>query len=554
MHIFSFSPRVQASKSLLITLRFIIGTFFVSTVATANGGSINIGKTPVLTATLPTNLTFQVEFSTNGTTWSSTGVLLAGTGNSATVRLDGFPTNGNYRLSAIGTSNIITPAISDSLHVSASFPGASEVRIESVNQLGTTNWTNQAFAFSNLQTAFVAPLRPSPTNNAFLRAAQPVTPLVLATLSSYLADTNNNRAGFGIVADDMPQLYRNGYIAAPCPSIYDRGGSNSVAAGECYELTGPYGKSTVIVADSGDFAPSGTCEIGRPYFDVGTAAFTNLFKTPDGYRIATYRLVPAPVSGNVKLVCVINSGGYYTELRPYNYRAGIIKLEVQAGTGPWTELPRTSYNSFVYNSGTPLTIFNTRVTSRFGEVVTFPTITSLNTNDRITANSQFNVFPDQGPSPVWIPPPVYTDVLTNVLGGAWGTASSDGTTLNPSFSGSVYQGNYSLRISNLGGFGTVNFFAPASFPSQPDAYLEFAIRSEGALITTLRMQLQGFDATGGAAASTSVALPSIDSSWRVFRIPLASAGSPAQINQLNLINTLSGTLPNIDLDCVAFRW
>ena len=551
MRFFSSVPCAGALKTPRVSRCFAFAIILVGVLATATAGSINIGQTPVLIATLPTNSTYQVEFSTNGTVWNFNGVLIAGTGNSASVRLDGFPTNGSYRLSAIGVSNIVTPVISNSLYVGASFPGASEVRIEAVNPLGMTNWTNQAFAFSNLQSAFVTPLRTPLGSNAFFRALQPVTPLLLAALSSYPAEPNSTYSGYGNVADDMPQLYKDGFIAALCPAVYHRGGTNAAAAGECYELVGPQGKTTVIVADIEQFPTPGTCDGSRLYLDIGTPAFTNLFKNGEGYGVAAYRVVPAPVVGNIKMVCVNNSGGYYVELRPYNHRAGVIKMEVQGAGGSWTELPRTDYNSFIYSSGTPLAFpINTRITSRFGEVVTFPVINSMASDDRFTANAQFTMFPDQGPSPVWILPPVYTDALTNGLGGDWAT----GGVGNPSYSGDVYQGSYSLQISNLAGFNSVTFYSPVKFPRQTDAYLEFAIRSESASINGLKIQFVGSDATGVSAQSVAVSLPTIDGNWRAFRIPLQPALTPLQITQFRLMNSTAGTLPTINLDAIAFRW
>jgi expansin (peptidoglycan-binding protein) len=334
--------------------------------------------------------------------------------------------------------------------------------------------------------------------------------------------------------------------------MYHRGGTNAAAAGECYELAGPQGKTTVIVADIANDSLPNTCDVGRAYFDIGFAAFTNLFTPEVGYGPVTFRLVPAPVVGNIKMVCVVNSGGFYLELRPYNHRAGVSKLEVQAtANSPWLELPRTAYNSFVYSSGSPLAVpFNARITSRFGEVITFPAIASLTSGDRLTANGQFTVFPDQGPSPVWIVPAVYAEGFTNSMGTPWTPSSSS---LNPTYTGSAYQGNYSLRITNMIPYGTVSFFAPLKFPPKPDGFVEFAIRSETATITTLIARIQGYDAAGVEAAASIVKLPSIDGSWRVLRIPLAPTGPPAQIYSLLFQNISGSTTIAFDLDSISFR-
>ena len=537
-------------------LAITVAVLLIGGLAKAAGGTLSIAQTPILNAALPAGSTYQVEYSTNGSTWISTGVLVAGSGTTNAVRLDGFSENVSYRLSAISSVATVTPVISKGLHLRPSFPGASELRIESLNRLGATDWTNRAFVFTNLQGGFISPLRPPFTNAEFFRAIQPATPLTTATITYYAPDTNATSAGYGIVADDMPQLYQAGYIAAMCPAAYHPGGSNAAAAGECYELVGPQGKTTVMVADITSGSPPGTCDVGKPYFDIGNVAFTNIFTPFVGLGPATYRLVPAPVAGNVKMVCVINSGGYYVEFRPYNHRAGVSKFEVQATTNdPWIELPRTTYNSFVYNSATPLAVpFKCRITSRFGEVIMFPSITSLTNGSRFTANSQFISFPDQAPSPIWIVPPVYTEGFTNNLGAPW-TASGSGISINPYYSGSAYQGSYSLRLTNLTGFNGISFWLPSyQFPKQTDGYLEFAIRSEGGAINRLTVMIQGYDAAGATSASTVVALPTIDSAWRVIRIPLDPAASPPQITGFYLQNFSALNLPPINLDSIVFRW
>ncbi|HEX5219791.1 MAG TPA: hypothetical protein VFZ59_09510 [Verrucomicrobiae bacterium] len=476
---------------------------FVGDLAKAASGTLSIANTPILNAALPAGATYQVEYTTNASTWIATGVLVAGTGTNNAVRLDGFPESASYRLSAIGSVATVTPVVSKGLHLHPAFPGASELRIESLNTLGTADWTNRAFVFTNLQGAFISPLRPPFTNAEFFRALQPAAPLTTATVTYYTPNTNANAAGYGIVADDMPEIYRAGYIAAPCPAIYNRGGANAAGAGECYELVGPQGKTTVMVADTVSDSPPGTCDVGRPYFDIGIAAFTNLFPATAGIGPVTFRLVPAPVVGNIKMLCVINSGGFYTELRPYNHRAGVSKLEVQAAASdPWIELPRTTYNSFVYSSSPPLaTPFNCRITSRFGEIITFPSLTSLTNGSRFTANGQFTSFPDQGPSPIWIVPPVYTEEFTNHLGAPWNATSSGGVGVNPNYSGSAYQGSYSLRLTDLTAFSGVSFSLPTyQFPKPTDGFLEFAIRSEGSAINTLNVTIRGYDA-GGATVN-----------------------------------------------------
>jgi hypothetical protein len=255
------------------------------------------------------------------------------------------------------------------------------------------------------------------------------------------------------------------------------------------------------------------------------------------------------------MVCVINSGGYYLELRPYNHRAGVSKLEVQGTGGSWTSLPRSDYNSFVYSSG-PQLIFplNVRITSRFGETVTFPVINAMTNGERFSANAQFNVFPDQGPSPVWMIPPVYADGTTTELGAQWSVTPYSGPSVNLLYPNSVYQGAYSLRITNFTGFSGVLFNTLVSFPRPTNGYLELAIRSEGASISALRVIIEGSTISGSNTVSSSIAFPVVDTTWRNYRIPLEPAQAPALINQVRLMSFTSSQLPNVLLDSISFRW
>lgn len=530
--------------------------FLISSLLKSAAGTITIAPTPILNTVLTSNVTYEVEFSTNGTTWLASGVLVTGNGEVNSIRLDTFPEHASYRLTPVGSGAAVVPAVSTGWHLQAAFPGASELRLEASPLADEATWTHRAFVFTNLQGAFIHPLTLPLTGNEFFRAVQPAAPLQLASLTSYPVDLNSTLSGYGVVLGEMPQLYRDGYVAAVCAAVYNRDGINAAAAGECYELVGTRGQTTVMVADLALGTPAGTCDVGRPFFDLGTAAFTNLFGPGDGYGIATYRLVPAPVTGNLKMICTLNSGGYYVTFRPYNHRAGISKLELQpTANGPWIELSRDTANNFVYSSTPPLSVpFNARITSRFGEVVTFPTITSLNTDDKITANGQFAIFPDQGPSPVWMLPPVYTEGLTNIFGAQWTTTTSGGLSVTPAYSGSAYQGNYSLRIANFVGYSQLSLFNLLKFPKPPGGYLEFAIRSEGAVINGLTLRIRGSSAGGATAWSALMPLPAVNNTWRVFHIPLDLNNVPAQIDTIQLSNSTGSTLPSVNLDSIAFRW
>ncbi len=519
----------------------------------AHAGTVALRPTPILTTTLPTNTTYQVESSADGNTWQATSVLVAGTGLPIALRLDGFSESLTYRFSRIGAADFIVPTITNGWHVSGSFPNVGEVRIQTSSTLTPDSWEHLDFVFPDSAGAFVWAWRPPWSSPTFFRGLQPAEPLELVTLGSYSADPNVGYSGFGVVADDMPQLYRDGFICAPCPAFYHRG-SSAAAAGECYEFAGPFGTATVMVGDISLTPPPNTCDTGKPFFDISESAFAALFKEPAGWATATYRLVPAPVEGNLKMVVVQSAAPFYVELRPYNHRAGVSKLEIQnAGSATWTELPRTDYNSFVFSGGVLTFPVNVRVTSRFGEVVQFPPIASMNMNQRFAATAQFTNFPSQSPTPVWIQSPVYSDSLSNMLGSVWTTSAYGGAAVNPNYTGNAYEGTASLRISGLAGFSSVNFTYPHSFPRTTDGFLEFAIRSgNAAAVENLAIVFVGSDSGGNTVNSAPVKFPALNATWQLMRIPLSPALAPERLVQFRIYNDSSVPIESVLLDSIKF--
>jgi hypothetical protein len=306
------------------------------------------------------------------------------------------------------------------------------------------------------------------------------------------------------------------------------------------------------VADRGGSETDALCEDGRSFFDLATPVYTAVASN-DGFSTATVRLVPTPVTGNVKLFVVQNAGGFYLELRPYNYRAGITKLEVQRpGSTTWMALPRTSYNSFVYSGdaiGSPLSV---RVTSRFGESITFPPA-DLPANARIIATAQFVTFPEIGPAPIWVLPPVYVDSFNNMTGGSWAASPFGGASVNASYTADFYRGTASLRLSDLSPGAGVAIGHQQRFTRPVNGVFEFAIKSEsGSGSSNLAVLFSGVDASGAAVSSAPVTLPVIGHSWRVIRISLQAAEVPAKITSFQIMNSSSVAAATVLLDQISF--
>jgi len=163
------------------------------------------------------------------------------------------------------------------------------------------------------------------------------------------------------------------------------------------------------------------------------------------------------VTGNVKLLVVNNSGGFYLALTPYNYRAGITKVEIKSNSSStWVNMPRSAANRFEYNTGTALVFpVQVRVTSRFGEIVTFLPIASMATDQRIAGTTQFTTFPALAPTPAVKMSPVYTDSFSSVPGDSWSASPYSGATVNAAFTGAHHEGSACIQLSALGGFNGV---------------------------------------------------------------------------------------------------
>lgn len=511
---------------------------------------MRIEGTPLLSASLPAGTTWQVESFQAGGPWTPTGVLLAGAAAPVVARLDGFPVDAAYRCMRIDGKAAVLPAVTRGFHL-AGTSEKEQVRIDASPDLAA--WSQAAVALTDTDGRYLRAVREPLAARGFFRSEVPGQPLEFACVTYYDADPALGAAGFGPVADDMPAFFQNRFTAAVPAADFNRGGINAAASGECYELAGPLGSTTVMISDLTTDVPPSIAASGRKYMDLGQPAFTAVADPASGIAAVTRRLVPAPVAGNVKLLVVVNASGFFTEFRPYNHRAGIDTLEIKpAASSTWTALPRTTYNSFQH-SGAALTFpLSLRVTSRFGEMVNFAPIVSLTAGDRITGPAQFAVFPQQAPQPVWLGSPVYRDGNDGVPGDAWTASGDPGVTLNTGFTGEVYEGSASLRIDGLTTFRGVDFnsFAPVAKPEI--GVLEFALRSETTTVAnSMGLVIEGLAAGGGPASSATLELPPLTATWQLFRMPLGTAGIPPKLSKIRLACLSAEARPPLLMDRVT---
>ncbi len=534
---------------ILLSLRLFLAVGVTPVLA----NTVFIHPVPVLHAALPTGTTHQVETSTNGIVWNPSGVLVSGSGVTNSVRLDMLPMNIQYRYVQVGTTSVVLPAVTSALSLSNYFKLAVEVHVQTKTSLVQDTWTLRRITFPDLNGHFLHAFRFPTQQVEAIRAYEPGKPMERATVANYAANpTSVSLGGFGPVADDMPPLYRDGFMATACDWFFHRDGSNAAAAGECYELAGPMGLTTVMVSDVA-FAPTGTCASGLSYFDIGQAAYTNLFIESGGYGTATYRLVPAPVSGNVKMF-VAASSAFTFSLTPYNYRAGVHSLEVQFAGGAWSNLPRSLGNRFDYVGLINAFPMQARITSRFGEVVSFPPINVITTGARYVASSQFTVFPDLETKPEWILSPIYVNDFSRILGDRWSFTPFGGVTFNPTNPGAAYQGSAGLSITNLATSSGFILGAPRRFTTPPDGLLEFAIRSgTTGVLDNVNLRVDGFTSTSTSTNSSLIRLPTITTNWQILRIPLGPAKTPPRIGSIFVINHSASSSASLRLDSIFFR-
>jgi hypothetical protein len=268
-------------------------------------------------------------------------------------------------------------------------------------------------------------------------------------------------------------------------------------------------------------------------------------------------LVPAPVTGNVKFQVIAGSNIYYMALRFYNYRAGVSQVEVKNdGSATWVNVPRTEYNAFVYQAGGSVPPMDfpveVRVTSRFGEVVSFTGIEGLVEGQRVTGGGQFAVFPELAPVPEHRIRPMYVDRFTNVPGDMWSAGGYGGASLTEVDTTVAYQGTASLRISGLGNFAGVTFSQYPGFARPEHGVMRFAVRAGGPVAADqVALALNGQSASGASVSSAVVQLPALGTGWQVFEIPLGTSGVPPVIWGVSLASR-GAVLPDVWLDAVEF--
>lgn len=178
-----------------------------------------------------------------------------------------------------------------------------------------------------------------------------------STFTGTATSTGSGYSGGAVLLDPIPS---DAFITALNPTQMNFGGIKAALAGAYLEVTGPKGKTTVYVTDLYPEAASGG-------LDLSYNAFSAIGNLADGHIPISWKVVRAPITGNVQYRIKEGSSRYWAAIQVRHHIYPVVKFEVKQGS-TWTSLPKTDYNHFVgTNLGNkPLSI---RVTDIRGKVI-----------------------------------------------------------------------------------------------------------------------------------------------------------------------------------------
>jgi len=162
-------------------------------------------------------------------------------------------------------------------------------------------------------------------------------------------------------------------------------GVQAALAGAYLEVTGPKGSTVVYVTDCYTEAPEGALDLcGISCDKIGN---TNV---PGGKIDVTWRIIPAPITGNFIYRILPASSKWWMAIQVRNHKYPVMKMEYFKD-GEWIDIPKDRCNYFVINNLDTSTI-KIRLTDIRGKTVT-DTIDSIPDNPIdgcfIPGNAQF---------------------------------------------------------------------------------------------------------------------------------------------------------------------
>lgn len=128
-------------------------------------------------------------------------------------------------------------------------------------------------------------------------------------------------------------------ITALNPTQLNLGGIPAAMAGAYLRVQGPKGSTTVYVTDLYPTGSSGG-------LDLSPNAFASIGNMAQGRIPVQWKVVSAPVSGNLIYRVKKGSSGWWAAIQVREHRYPVLKLEI-CQDGTWLNLPKRNYNYFV---------------------------------------------------------------------------------------------------------------------------------------------------------------------------------------------------------------
>ncbi len=133
----------------------------------------------------------------------------------------------------------------------------------------------------------------------------------------------------------------------------------AAVCGASIHVVGPQGETTVRIVDLCPECPKGNVDLSKQ-------AFSLIADTILGRVAISWRYVSTQVTGPVEYRIKTGSNPWWIGIQVLNHRNPIVKLEALVN-GAWIQVPRTSYNYFVYAAGLGAGPFSFRSTDLYGQ-------------------------------------------------------------------------------------------------------------------------------------------------------------------------------------------
>ncbi|OMG51532.1 Expansin-YoaJ [Paenibacillus macerans] len=178
------------------------------------------------------------------------------------------------------------------------------------------------------------------------------------TYSGYATYTGSGYSGGAALLDPIPADME---ITALNPAQYNYGGINAALAGAYLEVEGPLGKTTVYVTDLYPEGASGA-------LDLSPNAFAKIGNRIDGKINIKWKVVEAPITGNVQYRIKEGSSQWWAAIQVRNHKYPVLKMEVLQN-GTWVNLEKQPYNHFL-GTGLGTKDLTIRITDIKGQTLT----------------------------------------------------------------------------------------------------------------------------------------------------------------------------------------